>query len=225
MYFRRRGDEVKINAPKGYRLGINTGFAVNRYAEPEEWIRIVGEELELKVVQFTADMLNVDLPANVIVNQVDRIQKASVVTDKYFQDKNQKLKIIDRYDGQGNIVQHRQSDKHEPITLIWGYNKQYLIAKIENASVSKIANALGISSNSVESLNEHDLNDIDNLRDILKGSLITTYRYKPLVGIISKTNSSNKKTFYQYDSQNRLEFVKDHNGNIIKEYNYHYKTN
>ncbi|MDX1718555.1 MAG: hypothetical protein R3353_00200 [Salegentibacter mishustinae] len=137
----------------------------------------------------------------------------------------EKLKIIDRYDGQGNIVQHRQSDKHEPITLIWGYNKQYLIAKIENASVSKIANALGISSNSVESLNEHDLNDIDNLRDILKGSLITTYRYKPLVGIISKTNSSNKKTFYQYDSQNRLEFVKDHTGNIIKEYNYHYKTN
>ena len=69
----------------------------------------------------------------------------------------------------------------------------------------------------MESLNEHDLNDIDNLRDILKGSLITTYRYKPLVGIISKTNSSNKKTFYQYDSQNRLEFVKDHTGNIIKE--------
>ena len=31
-----------------FRLGINTGFAVNRYAEPEEWGRIVGEELRLK---------------------------------------------------------------------------------------------------------------------------------------------------------------------------------
>jgi D-erythrulose 1-phosphate 3-epimerase len=81
MYFRRRGKKVIINAPKGYRLGINTGFAVNRYAEPEEWIRIVGEELELKVVQFTADMLNVDLPANVIANQVDRIQKACELYD------------------------------------------------------------------------------------------------------------------------------------------------
>jgi sugar phosphate isomerase/epimerase len=63
------------NTPNDYRLGINTGFAVNRYPEPEEWIRIVGEDLELKVVQFTADMLNVDLPAKVIKNQVDRIQK------------------------------------------------------------------------------------------------------------------------------------------------------
>jgi D-erythrulose 1-phosphate 3-epimerase len=75
MYFGRRRKEVKMNAPNGYHLGINTGFAVNRYSEPEEWIRIVGEELELKVVQLTADMLNVDLPAKVISNQVNRIHK------------------------------------------------------------------------------------------------------------------------------------------------------
>ena len=67
----------EIQAPPGYQLGINTGFAVNRYSEPEEWIRIVGDELGLKVVQFTADMLNVDLPGKVIAKQVDRIQKAS----------------------------------------------------------------------------------------------------------------------------------------------------
>ena len=81
MYFGGRGEKVNINIPEGYRLGINTGFAVNRYAEPEEWIRIVGEELELKVVQFTADMLNVDLPASVIANQVNRIQKLCEVYD------------------------------------------------------------------------------------------------------------------------------------------------
>ncbi len=63
-------------APDGYRLGINTGFAVNRYSEPEEWVRIVGDELGLNIVQFTADMLNVDLPMSVISRQVDRIQKA-----------------------------------------------------------------------------------------------------------------------------------------------------
>ena len=62
-------------APDGYRLGINTGFAVNRYSEPEEWIRIVRDELELNIVQFTADMLNVNLPTNIISKQVDLIQK------------------------------------------------------------------------------------------------------------------------------------------------------
>ena len=63
-------------APDGYRLGINTGFAVNRYSEPEEWIRIVGDELGLNIVQFTADMLNVDLPMDIVSKQVNRIQKA-----------------------------------------------------------------------------------------------------------------------------------------------------
>lgn len=59
-----------------YHLGINTGFAVNRFSEPEEWIRIVGGELGLKYVQFTADMLNPDLPAGVLNNNVKRISKA-----------------------------------------------------------------------------------------------------------------------------------------------------
>jgi D-erythrulose 1-phosphate 3-epimerase len=63
-------------APSGYRLGINTGFAVNRYSEPEEWVRIVGDELGLNMVQFTADMLNVDLPSSIVCKQVNRIQKA-----------------------------------------------------------------------------------------------------------------------------------------------------
>lgn len=70
-----------VIAPNEYRLGINTGFAVNRYAEPEEWVRIVGDELNLGVVQFTADMLNVDLPDSVISKQIDRIQKACQLYD------------------------------------------------------------------------------------------------------------------------------------------------
>ena len=67
---------MSFNAPEGYRLGINTGFAVNRYSEPEEWLGIVSGDLGLNIVQLTADMLNVDLPAHVIANQVTRIQKA-----------------------------------------------------------------------------------------------------------------------------------------------------
>ena len=63
------------NCPSTYRLGINTGFAVNRFAEPEEWIRIVGEDLNLRVVQLTADLLNVDLPASIVLRHVSKINK------------------------------------------------------------------------------------------------------------------------------------------------------
>jgi len=40
-----------------FRLGINTGFAVNRFAEPDDWTHIVGQTLGLRYVQFTADLL------------------------------------------------------------------------------------------------------------------------------------------------------------------------
>ena len=59
-----------------YRLGINTGFAVNRFSEPEEWTRICGEELGIKYIQFTADMLNPDLPVRIVKSNIDRILKS-----------------------------------------------------------------------------------------------------------------------------------------------------
>src|SRR3989338_5162324 len=59
-----------------YRLAINTGFAVNRYSEPEEWIKIVGEDLNLRYAQLTADMLNASLPSSIINNQISRINAA-----------------------------------------------------------------------------------------------------------------------------------------------------
>jgi len=59
-----------------YRLGINTGFAVNRFSEPEEWTRICGEELGIKYIQFTADMLNPSLPDRIIQSNVDLIKKS-----------------------------------------------------------------------------------------------------------------------------------------------------
>ena len=67
---------MSINVPEDFRLGINTGFAVNRYSEPDDWLDIVGGELGLSIVQLTADMLNVDLPEHVISNQVSKMLKA-----------------------------------------------------------------------------------------------------------------------------------------------------
>ena len=59
-----------------FSLGINTGFAVNRYSEPEEWVRIVGEELDLRFVQLTADMLNPDLGTKICQSQIRKILAA-----------------------------------------------------------------------------------------------------------------------------------------------------
>ena len=62
------------------KLGINAGFAINRFPEPHVWLRIVGEELGLRYVQFVADLLNPFLPYRVIRNQVDEIRN---LAEKY----------------------------------------------------------------------------------------------------------------------------------------------
>lgn len=39
-------------------LAINLGFVVNRYVLPEQWLGLLADELNIKVVQLTADLLN-----------------------------------------------------------------------------------------------------------------------------------------------------------------------
>jgi sugar phosphate isomerase/epimerase len=60
-----------------YRLGINLGFAINKYIEPEVWTRIVRKDLGLRYVQFVADLLNPFWPASYIQDQVRRIKEAA----------------------------------------------------------------------------------------------------------------------------------------------------
>lgn len=55
-------------------------------------------------------------------------------------------------------------------------------------------------------------------------ALTTTYDYYPLVGIRSIKQPDNLMTFYEYDNLNRLEFIKDNFGKLVKRYQYNYAT-
>jgi YD repeat-containing protein len=63
---------------------------------------------------------------------------------------------------------------------------------------------------------------IDDVRLYPTDAQLTTYTYKPLVGVTSITDPDNKTRTYEYDGFGRLKQIKDHNGNIIEHYNYHY---
>lgn len=70
------------------KLGINTGFAINRYPDPDDWITIVADELGLDTVQFTADLLNPSLPRHIVERQIglirERCDKKKVRIDSTF---------------------------------------------------------------------------------------------------------------------------------------------
>jgi YD repeat-containing protein len=54
-------------------------------------------------------------------------------------------------------------------------------------------------------------------------AMITTYTYIPLVGVSTITDPKGDTQTFTYDSFGRLQNVKDKNGNILSENEYHYR--
>jgi YD repeat-containing protein len=126
----------------------------------------------------------------------------------------------DFYDATGNLTQYTP-EGGAPVTILWGYNKTQPIAKIENTTTVQFKNALGVSD--LNAVNESNLSAINALRQGLPNAMVTTYTHIPLVGVSSITDSKGQTVFYNYDGLGRLNNVKDAQGNILSENEYHYK--
>ncbi|WP_421762904.1 hypothetical protein [Ekhidna sp.] len=142
---------------------------------------------------------------------------ASVSLDYYH---SGNLKEISRKDGV-NVV------------YVWGYNKQYPIAKIENFKVSEITSSVQswINTAITASNNDDSSQDEDALRSALSSlrnttalnnAMVTTYTYDPLIGITSITDPNGYTTYYEYDELNRLIKTKDDDTNLFRQYKYNY---
>ncbi|MBP7222207.1 MAG: InlB B-repeat-containing protein [Sedimentibacter sp.] len=62
----------------------------------------------------------------------------------------------------------------------------------------------------------------DDIRFYPEESQMETFTYKPGIGITSHSDANSIPTFYVYDGLGRLSKVRDHEGNILKQYDYHY---
>lgn len=58
------------------QLGTNLSFAVKRWPEPEQWARVVRQELHLSLVQFSFDLLDPWWPSEVAVPLARRVRAA-----------------------------------------------------------------------------------------------------------------------------------------------------
>lgn len=151
---------------------------------------------------------------------------------KYNESLNEVINYID-YDDKGNLLEVAIKDGASTV-YIWGYNQNYPIAIIENATYSDVESFVSnIQTKSdldddncldSENCNETNLrNAMDSLRSSLINSMVTTYTYDPLIGVTSITNPRGETIYYEYDTLNRLEFVKDAEGNILSKNEYNYK--
>ncbi|NTE04308.1 hypothetical protein G6M26_06480 [Agrobacterium tumefaciens] len=141
----------------------------------------------------------------------------------------------------GERLIYKYDDNHNPVMIsikngnsicyIWSYNNAYPVAEIKNADYATIESILGgsgaVSSFAASNPTNAEVNSLINtLRNspILKDAHITSYTYKPLIGMTSMTDPKGMTTYYEYDEFQRLKNMKDQNGNILKNTTYHYKN-
>jgi YD repeat-containing protein len=131
---------------------------------------------------------------------------------------------LNAYDNLGNLVE-QQKDNDIVQSYIYGYNKNYPVAQIIGAGYSTIA--LLVNQTVLDNPLSTDAQirtELNNLRTGLAATsaLVTTYTFKPLVGITSQTDPNNRTTYYEYDAFNRLVLIRDKDNNILKKICYNY---
>ncbi|WP_177181294.1 RHS repeat domain-containing protein [Parapedobacter koreensis] len=112
-------------------------------------------------------------------------------------------------------------------TYVWGYGGEYVVAEVKNAlpaDVSGTGFSQSVLTNvtSTEAAKEAELAKIRNHASMKKAE-VTTYTFKPSVGMSSKTDATGRRTSYEYDAYGRLVRVKDHFGNVLEDYRYNYR--
>ena len=143
--------------------------------------------------------------------------------------------VYHSYDAKGNPTEVSKKDGTH-IVYIWGYHQTQPVAKIENATLSQVSSYIGNIQTLSNADNDRTMGIAGNegalrtalnaLRgvSVLSKSQITTFTYDLLIGATSITDPRGQTVYYEYDDFNRLQFVKDKDGNILKETKYNYKN-
>ena len=134
------------------------------------------------------------------------------------------------YNDKGNLIEVVQNNQ-PTITYLWSYRNSLPIAEIKNATYSELESALNqlpliqFEGSDGEPVDEETMRSkLELLRQRLPNALVSSFTHKPLEGVSSITDPTGKASYFQYDDLARLKLVKDEDGNIVKAYEYHYKT-
>jgi hypothetical protein len=119
------------------------------------------------------------------------------------------------------IVQYKNVDGIVT-TILWGYNKEYIIAKVEGASYAQV---LPLFNNAILTQPYADdviRTEIHKIRTGLLEARVTTYTHSPMIGVTSITDPNGRTEYYDYGyyPSNRLEAIRDHERNIKQHFQY-----
>jgi YD repeat-containing protein len=141
----------------------------------------------------------------------------------------------DKYDASKILQWHKENDVIN--TFVWGYGNSLPVLKVKGLTYDQLESEYAAIIPYIRNDNNlpqtSDLNSVRTKLSSIKGSLstllndsryqVTLYTYAPLIGLTSITGPDGYTSYYVYDDLGRLVKVMDDDGNILKEYNYHFK--
>lgn len=127
------------------------------------------------------------------------------------------------YDDFGNVTEQAKANDANEVYL-WGYDNRYPVAKVVGSNHTAVAALVDLGLLQNPPGDQQLRTELHKIRTALAGkALVTTYTYKPLVGMTSETDPTGRTTYYEYDAFGRLKLVRDKDQRIIKTFDYHYK--
>jgi YD repeat-containing protein len=191
---------------------------LNRLTTPLVEKQMVGNEQITLVNQYKDWGNNLILPEKLYTKKGNGIEEVRI--------------IYHNYDLYGN-PQYITKDDAEKVVYLWGYNHRYPVAEIKNATYTQVVAQIQGGQTTINAIaagntfSNSDQNKINALRTALPNAQVTTYTYKPLVGILTVTDPNGITTHYEYDSFTRLKrtyLIENGSEKTIQRYNYHYQN-
>ncbi|MBO9592563.1 MAG: hypothetical protein J7599_06595 [Niabella sp.] len=200
-------------------------FVNNKAISGRAYLYKVGGKGILEKQQNVYSNVSIPLSTFKFSNRPVGVVPPSGVLSPFFLDVNYKDFLqYNLYSTDGNVLE-RQLPNNVREVYLWGYNNQYPVAKIAGADFATVNLVIDtILINNPDITDNQLRTELSKLRTDTRtqNAQVSTYTYRPLVGMTSETDPAGRTTFYEYDAFGRLSLVKDEDGNILKRICYNY---
>jgi hypothetical protein len=137
---------------------------------------------------------------------------------------NMKLqKEVTKVDDKGRVLEENNGKGIYSVNLM-GYNNQYPVAEIGNATYNDVIADLEVSYAVLQTLATEQLKtELLKLYDKMPKATFSLAFYDENGNVINKVDSRKEELYYYYDTFNRLSYTTDGAGNKLQETEYHFK--
>lgn len=156
-----------------------------------------------------------------------------------------------RFDYDNDTANTLEASKVDDVktVYIWGYDDALPVVQVQGSDRNAVETAVAAAINAMSGYSGglgglgnplRDVYGLDNATEIskwaefnsnlrnqgsLSAAMITTFTHNFLSGLTSQTDPNGFTTYYEYDGFGRLNKVRDHEDNILQEYEYHLVNN